>query len=77
MLCFGKFLVAKNIGEKKKDGGVMKISVETFCLEVPKNFVRESFNLSLISGIEKNYASECYVKIFRRIFFVSQYRNNL
>ena len=42
---------------------------------MPKTFVGESFSLSLISGIEKFYASEGYVTIFRRIVFVSQYRN--
>ena len=31
--------------------------------------------MSLISGIEKFYASEGYVTIFRRIFFVSLCRN--
>ena len=46
-----------------------------FCLTVPKNFVGEPFSVSLISGIEKFYASEGYVTIFRRKFFVSQYRN--
>ena len=46
-----------------------------FCLKMPKIFVEESFSLSLISGIEKNNASEGYVTIFRRIVFVSQYRN--
>ena len=33
--------------------GVSKISVETFCLKVPKISVREPFNVSLYSGIEK------------------------
>ena len=45
-----------------------------FCLTVPKNAVGEPFSLSLFSGIEKIYASEGYVTIFRRKFFVSQYR---
>ena len=31
--------------------------------------------MSRISGIEKFYASEGYVTMFRRNFFVSQYRN--
>ena len=47
------------------------------CLTVPKNFVGEPFSVSLISGIEKLYASEGYVTILRRKFFVSQYRNIL
>ena len=46
-----------------------------FCLTVPKNFVGEPFSVSLISDIEKFYASEGYVTIFRRKCFVSQYRN--
>ena len=49
--------------------------LKNFCLTVPENFVGEPFSVSLISGIEKFYASEGYVTIFRRNFFVSQYRN--
>ena len=33
---------------------------------MPKNFVGEPFSMSLISGVEKFYASEGYVTIFRR-----------
>ena len=43
------------------------------CLTVPKNSVGEPF-VSLISGIEKFYASEGYVTIFRQNCFVSQHR---
>ena len=39
-----------------------------FYLTVPKKFVGEPFRVSLISGIEKFYASEGYVTIFRRNF---------
>ena len=42
---------------------------------MPEIFVGEPFSASLFSGIEKIYASEDYVMIFRRNFFVSQYRN--
>ena len=52
MLCFRKTLVAKKFVDKK-DGGVTNFSVKKFCLKVPKNFVGEPSNLSLISGIEK------------------------
>ena len=45
------------------------------CLTVPKNFVKQPFRVSLISVIKKFCASEGYVTIFRRKFFVSQYRN--
>ena len=41
---------------------------------MPKNFVGEPFSVSLISVTEKFYASEGYVTIFRRKFFVSQYQ---
>ena len=47
---------------------------KVFCLTVPKNFVGEPFSVSLISGVEKIRASEGYVTIFRRSFFVSQCR---
>ena len=40
-----------------------------FCLTVPKNFVGETFSVSLISGIERFYASESYATIFCRNFF--------
>ena len=52
-----------------------KFLSKIFCLTLPKKFVEEHFSVSLISGIEKFYASEGYVTIFRRKFFVSQYRN--
>ena len=55
--------------------GVWKVSVGKFCLTVPKSFAGETSSLSLVSGIEIIYASEGYVTIFRRIVFVSQYRN--
>ena len=42
---------------------------------MPKKIVVEPFTVSLISDIEKFHASEGYVTIFRRNFFVSQYRN--
>ena len=42
---------------------------------MPKNFIDEPFSLSLNSGIEKLYASEGYITIFRLKNFVSQYRN--
>ena len=43
------------------------------CLTVPKKFVGQPFRVSLISGIEKFYASEGYVTIFVN-FFVSEHR---
>ena len=73
--CFSKFLVVKKFMDNT--GGINKIVFENFCLTVPKNFVVEPFSPSLISGIEKIYASEGYVTIFRRKFFVSQCRKIL
>ncbi len=46
-----------------------------FCLTVLISFVERPDRVSLISGIENLYASQGYVTIFRRKFFVSQYRN--
>ena len=66
MLCFRKFLVAKRLWIRR--GGVSKFLVENF-LSLPKHFVGEIFSLSIISSIEKIYASEGYVTIFRRTFF--------
>ena len=38
------------------------------CLTVPKNFVEQPFKVSQISGIEKIYASGCYVTISVEFF---------
>ena len=46
------------------DRGYHKFPWKIFCLTVPKNFVKESFSVSLISGIGNIYASEGYVTIF-------------
>ena len=46
-----------------------------YCLTVPKNFVGEPFSVSLVSGIERFYASESYVTILCRFFFVSLSKN--
>ena len=55
-------------------GGYHVFPSKSFCLTVPKNDVEESFSISLFLGIEKVYASEGYVTIFLRKFFVSQCR---
>ena len=73
MLCFRKFLVANKFTDKKGGGGsIESFRRHFFCLKVPKNFVEEAFSLSLISGVEKIYASNGYVTIFYRKLFVSQ-----
>ena len=58
----------------KRGGEYQDFPSKVFCLTVPKIFVGEPFSVSLISGIENFYASEGYVTIFRRKFFVSQCR---
>ena len=72
--CFSYILVAKRYMDKTT--GIIKNSFENFCPTMPKIFVVEPFCPSLFSGIEKVYASEGYVTIFRRKFFVSQSRKN-
>ena len=54
----------------KKAGKYQSFSSEFFRLTELKKAVGEPCNLSLNSGIEKSYASEGYVTIFRRIVFV-------
>ena len=48
--------------------GYHDFSSELFCLTVAKKIVGQPFRVSLISGIEKFYASEGYVTIFCRTF---------
>ena len=49
--------------------GSIKICRRSFFASVPKKFVGDPFGLSLISVIEKIYASEGHVTIFRRKIF--------
>ena len=62
-------------GKEMGRGEYRKFPSKSFCLKLPKQFVGGPFTLSLVSGIENVYASEGYVTIFRRKFFVSQYGN--
>ena len=48
--CFRKLEVSKNFMHNR---GYHKFPSKIFCLKVPKNFVKEPFSASLISGIEK------------------------
>ena len=54
-----------------------RVSVETFCLTLPKKFVSKPLSVSLISVIGKVYASGGYVTNLRRTFFVPQNRTTL
>ena len=47
-----------------KKRGVSIFPSKIFCFTVPKNFLGESFSVSLFSVIEKFCASEGYVTIF-------------
>ena len=74
MLFFRKIPVAKKFIDKNGGGEYQELPSKNFCLTVPKNFVRESFSVSLISRIEKSCAQEGNITIFYRKFVVSQYR---
>ena len=60
---------------KEGGGGVSIFSVEYSLSQCAQKVSYGKLSLSLFSGIEKIYASEGYVTIFRLSFFVSQYRN--
>ena len=72
VLCFRKFLVANKFTDKK--GEYQDFLSKSFCVTLPKKFVSEPLSVSLISGIEKFYASEGNFIIFYRKIFVSQSR---
>ena len=75
--CLTKILVSKKLWRLTGGGGEFhNFLSKIFCLTVPKNFVGEPFSVSLFSGIERFCASESYVTIVCRNFFVSQCRNN-
>ena len=54
MLCFRNYPIAKMFMDKR-EGEVSTFLSNCFCLTVSKNAVVETFSLSLISGIEKNW----------------------
>ena len=74
MRCFRRFPGTKKFLDQRK-GEVPRCSFEKFCLTVPKKFVGGPIRESVIARVEKLYASEGYVTIFRRNFFVSRHRN--
>ena len=53
LLRLRKVAVAKKV-KGEEGGGISKLSVDFFCLTVPKKLVGESFTISLISVIEKS-----------------------
>ena len=52
LLCFRKFPVAEKFMDKRREGE-SRLSTDNFCLPVPKNFVGESFTVSLVR-VSKN-----------------------
>ena len=48
----------KVYGKERGRGAYQNVPSKIFGLKVPKVFVGEPFSLSIVSGIEKNYASE-------------------
>ena len=67
-----KFEKRKCLRKRRRRGSIKNFPSKNFCPKVTKISVRESFILSLISRIQKIFASEDYVTIFRRKVFVSQ-----
>ena len=63
MLCFRKFSIVKKLMDERA-GEYQEFPSKTFCLTVLKFLVRETFSVSLISGMEKLFASVGYVTIF-------------
>ena len=51
-----------------EEGGFIKNFRQSLFVSAPKNFVGETFSVSLISGIEKGHACEGYVTYFWRNF---------
>ena len=68
MLCFRKILIAKKFLDKREEE-VSRFSFDFFLSHSVEKCRRGPFRESVIAGIEKSYASECYVTIFRRKFF--------
>ena len=64
VLSFRKKSVVKKVMDKRGGRQYQDFPSKIFCLRVPKKLVREPFSVSLISGMEKNFASEGYVTIF-------------
>ena len=62
---YRKILGSEKIYASERGEGVSKFSIEIFLSHSAENFRRgESFSVSLISCVEKFYASEGYVTIF-------------
>ena len=70
--CFTNILVWKKLWTR--GGRSITIFCQNFFVSVPRNFVEKPFSVPLISDIEKFFASEGYSTIFRREFFVTQFR---
>ena len=62
VLCFGKFPLVNKFMDN--EGGVKKYFVENFSCQSAEKFHRGTFNVSLVSGIEKFYASGGFATFF-------------
>ena len=67
-------MIAKKFKDMR-DVDYQDFFIKFFCLTVLKILVGQHFRVSLISGIEKFYAEEGYVMIFRRIFLSRSNKN--
>ena len=73
---YQKISGSEKIYASERGEGVSRFSVEMFLSHSAENLSRgESFSVSLISGIEKFYASEGYVMIFCRFFCLTVPKN--
>ena len=54
LLCFKKTLVSKIFKDKGRGREYHNFPSKKVCLTVPKNFIGESFSVSLLSGLEKH-----------------------
>ena len=68
---FTKLGHRKNLDERCGGGDFQDFPSKVFCLLVPKNFVGRHFSESLVSGIEKFYASEVKSRLSVEKFFLT------
>ena len=73
-LCFIKYLVSKNVRDKR-GGGYHDFRSNFFCLTVPKISVRESFTIALISGIGKVSMRRGYQDFPSKTFYLTVPKN--
>ena len=70
-LCFKKFLVSKNVMDKRR-GGCSTILCQSFCLTVPKTFAGEPLCFSEKNRLSKNSTHKKRILSFCAINFLSR-----